>query len=124
MAITAGRRPARSAAASDRTVRVWDLATGAERAVLAGHPGPVWSVAITPDGPVAVSGGKDASVRVWDLAAGREEAALTGHDGEVFAVAITAGRYPRRQRRRRRARCGSGTWPLGQRLLAGVRIIP
>ena len=74
---------------SDRTVRVWDLATGSERAVLAGHTRPVWAVAITPDGARAVSGDGDGTLRVWDLATGRQEAALTGHAGEVFSVALT-----------------------------------
>ena len=62
-------------------------------------------------------------MRVWDLAAGREEAVLTGHDSEVFSVAITPD-GTRAFSGGADATVGSGTWPLGQRLLAGVWIIP
>ena len=34
----------------DGTVRIWDLATGKERATLAGHTGGVWAVKIMNDG--------------------------------------------------------------------------
>ena len=55
-----------------------------------GHPGPVWSVAVTPDGAQIVSGGDDGSVRVWDRASGAVVGApLTGHTGGVRSVAVT-----------------------------------
>ena len=57
---------------------------------LAGHAGPVYSVGITPDGSMAVSGGQDGSVRVWDLAAGSQRACLAGHTAPAMSVAITA----------------------------------
>ena len=60
------------------------------RQILPGHTGEaVYSVAVTPDGARAVSGGKDGSVRVWDLAAGRELATLTGHSCPLLSVAVT-----------------------------------
>ena len=75
----------------DGTVRVWDLATDREQAVLTGHQGGVSSVAVTADAVRAVSGGHDdGTVRVWDLATGRAAAVLTGHQGGVSSVAVTA----------------------------------
>jgi NB-ARC domain/WD domain, G-beta repeat/APAF-1 helical domain len=74
----------------DRSVRVWDLATGREQAELTGHGGDVLSVAVTADGATAVSGGQDGSVRVWDLATGRQQAKLTGHTGGGLSVAVAA----------------------------------
>ena len=74
----------------DGSVRVWDLATGRERAKLTGHAHWVLSVAVTADGTTAVSGGDDGSVRIWDLATGRERAKLTGHTKLVSSVAVTA----------------------------------
>ena len=72
----------------DGTVRIWDAATGQERATLAGHTGGVEAVAVAPDGSWLASGGRDGTVRIWDAATGRERATLTGHTGRVAAVAV------------------------------------
>jgi WD40 repeat protein len=85
-------RPVVVSGSGDRSVRVWDLATGAPvGAPFTGHDGPVWAVAVAEvEGrPVVVSGSDDRSVRVWDLATGAPVGApLTGHDGPVWAVAV------------------------------------
>ena len=65
----------------DGTVRIWDAATGRERAVLTGHTSAVAAVAVAPDGSWLASGGEDGTVRIWDAATGRERAVLTGHTG-------------------------------------------
>ena len=44
--------------------------TGAEIRCLQGHTGWVYSVAYSPDGLSALSGGRDGIVRRWDLATG------------------------------------------------------
>jgi WD40 repeat protein len=55
----------------DHTVRIWDLVTGTNTALLAGHTGPVIAVACTDlEGrPIAVTSGEDLTVQVWDVAA-------------------------------------------------------
>ena len=76
----------------DRTVRVWDAATGAPLAdPFTGHTGAVNAVAVGQlDGrTVVVSGSDDRTVRVWDAATGAPLAdPFTGHTGEVTAVAV------------------------------------
>ena len=71
----------------DRTVRVWDLASGTPAGdPFTGHTDWVNAVAVGElDGrPVAVSGGDDRTVRVWDLASGTPAGdPFTGHDGAV-----------------------------------------
>jgi hypothetical protein len=57
----------------------------------AGHKGLVTSVAFSPDGRLALSGGMDRTVRVWDVASGRELHQLVGHAGEVTCVAFGPG---------------------------------
>ena len=73
---------------SDNTVRIWDTATGQQRAVLTGHTGEVEAVAIAPDGSWLATGGWDKTVRIWDMPTGQQRAVLTGHTRRVGAVAI------------------------------------
>jgi WD40 repeat protein len=73
---------------SDETVRIWDPATGAQRAVLTGHTSWVSAVAIAPDGTWLATGDNDGTVRIWDPATGAQPAVLTGHTRSVSAVAI------------------------------------
>lgn len=49
--------------------------------------GPLYSVAISPDGRKVAFGGADNSARVWDIAGGRE-LRLEGHGGRVWAIAF------------------------------------
>ncbi|MDT3442993.1 protein kinase domain-containing protein [Pseudofrankia sp. BMG5.37] len=73
----------------DRSVRVWELATGRCLHTLAGHTNAVTAVAVSPDGRLALSGGDDAAVRVWELATGRLVRTLTGPTDRVRAVAVS-----------------------------------
>ncbi len=50
---------------------------------LAGHDGPVRSVAFSPNGKLVLSGSEDNTIRVWDVAAGEEVKALRGHGSSV-----------------------------------------
>jgi WD40 repeat protein len=82
-------------------VRLWDVATGRERARLSGHGGRVRWIGFHPDGlSLAVAGNlPDHVVHIWDLATRTRRLRLLGHDSEVLAGAwrgdgrllITAG---------------------------------
>jgi hypothetical protein len=66
LAVSSDGRLAVSGSA-DRTVRVWDVATGKERWKLDGHTGPVTGVAFSPDGRRVASCAADRTWRVWEL---------------------------------------------------------
>ncbi|MDC0713896.1 protein kinase [Stigmatella sp. ncwal1] len=53
-----------ASASLDKTVRLWDLATGESRA-LRGHTRPVEAVAFFPEGTTLASTGQDGSIRLW-----------------------------------------------------------
>ena len=59
-----------ASASNDKTVRLWDAATGAARQILTGHSSGVKSVAFSPDGNVVASASDDKTVRLWDAATG------------------------------------------------------
>lgn len=73
----------------DRTIRIWDWATGNKQAVLIGHENGVQSVAVSPDGKRIVSCSYDKTIRIWDTATGKEQAVLKGHSGAVYSVAFS-----------------------------------
>ena len=55
---------------TDRTVRIWEMASASRPRVLRGHTDRVFKVAFAPNGRRVVSGSMDRTVRVWDLAGG------------------------------------------------------
>jgi dipeptidyl aminopeptidase/acylaminoacyl peptidase len=73
----------------DRTLKLWDVATGKEIRTLAAHSEYVSSVAFSPDGRSALSGGGDDTLKLWDVATGRELSTLAGHTAAVTSVAFS-----------------------------------
>ncbi len=57
-------------ASRDKTIKVWEVATGYNTRTLAGHTDWVRKVRISPDGHWLASVGSDQSVRVWSWAGG------------------------------------------------------
>jgi WD40 repeat protein len=57
-------------------VKLWDLATGRERATLAGHTASVEGVAFAPDGQQLATASWDQTIQLWDLASGQPRTTL------------------------------------------------
>ncbi len=83
----------------DGTVRVWGtaraqddpaLGDGACLAVLRGHGGGAWGVALSGDGRLVASGDGEGVVRLWATGTGDPLAVLRGHSGLVWGVALSA----------------------------------
>jgi WD40 repeat protein len=51
---------------SHGTARTWDPTTGALRATLSGHHGPVYAVAFSPDGALLATASSDGTTRIWN----------------------------------------------------------
>ncbi len=77
-------------ASSDTTARLWDVASGAQTAVLSGHASAVAYAAFNTDGALVVSASLDNTARLWDAASGAGLTVLTGHTGAVVYAAFSA----------------------------------
>jgi WD40 repeat protein len=74
-------------ASHDKTLRIWDAASGQSLGTLSGHEGSVRGCAWSPDGRRIVSTSGDKTLRIWDAASGRSLGTLSGHEGSVRGCA-------------------------------------
>jgi WD40 repeat protein len=65
-----GRRIA--SASDDKTLRLWDAASGDCIMTLRGHENSVWACAFSPDGRRIASASSDNTLRLWDAASGQQ----------------------------------------------------
>lgn len=78
-----------ASASYDRTVWLWDLASGRVIWQLKGHMSRVNCVAFSPNGRLLASGSHDHTVRLWEVSSGREMGRLSGHTFAVSCVAFS-----------------------------------
>ena len=71
------------------SVAVWDIETGELVQYLQGTERAVNSIAISPDGKLALGASDDASIYVWSLETGALLQRLAGHEGIASAVAVS-----------------------------------
>ncbi|KAF5545303.1 vegetatible incompatibility het-e-1, partial [Fusarium phyllophilum] len=76
----------------DKTVKIWDITTGACRHTLEGHDDNIQSVTFLPDGLSLASASN--TIKIWDTRTGSCLKTLKGHDGHVTSVASSPdGQY-------------------------------
>ncbi|CAD8120171.1 unnamed protein product [Paramecium sonneborni] len=73
----------------DKSIRLWDVKTGQQKAKIDGHSDRVWSVCFSPDGTTLASGSDDKSIRLWDVKTGQQKAKLDGHSNTVYSVSFS-----------------------------------
>jgi WD40 repeat protein len=83
---------------ADRTVKLWDLTTGAVQATLPRHGASVWSVVFSPDGKNLVSGSAiwhekrgyvSGQIKLWEVATAREINTIPGHIKMINSLAFS-----------------------------------
>ncbi len=74
----------------DKTIRIWDAATGKFQNVLAAHTGLINNVRFSPDGTTLATGGADNTIRFWDVQTWMEMQTLTTDPDSVRSVAFSA----------------------------------
>jgi len=82
---------------NDRTIRLWDVASGGTLRTLRDHKKLVTSVSFTPDGRRLASASLDKTVKLWDVASGRPLAPVLTHPHVVHAAEREAIAWHRRQ---------------------------
>ena len=74
--------------AGDRTIKIWDLASGALRLTLTGHISTVRGLAVSSRHPYLFSCGEDKMVKCWDLETNKVIRHYHGHLSGVYTLSL------------------------------------
>jgi WD40 repeat protein len=78
----------------DKTLKLWEVATGRCVRTFEGHTDSVNSVCLSADGRYGLSGSDDNTLKLWEVATGRCVRTFEGHTDAVKSVFLSAdGRY-------------------------------
>ncbi len=78
-----------ASAGRDRTVMLWDPATGKRLSTLEGHIDDVNSIAFSADGKLLVTAGEERVVKLWDVGGREFQRMITGFEFPVALVLLT-----------------------------------
>jgi WD40 repeat protein len=73
----------------DKTIKVWNLATGQLSRTLSGHSDTVRAIALSSDGRILASGSGDTTIKLWNMQTGELLRTLEGHSGPVWSIALS-----------------------------------
>ncbi|KAF2222965.1 WD40-repeat-containing domain protein [Elsinoe ampelina] len=74
--------------AGDRTIKIWDLATGTLKLTLTGHISTVRGLAVSPRHPYLFSCAEDKKVKCWDLETNKVIRDYHGHLSGVYTLSL------------------------------------
>jgi tricorn protease-like protein len=78
-----------AAAGADRAVRVWEVATGKELALIEDHADWIFDLAWSPDGKRLATASRDKTSKVFDVEKKESIATFPGHAETIYCVAFT-----------------------------------
>ncbi|MFO1500094.1 MAG: serine/threonine-protein kinase [Verrucomicrobiota bacterium] len=84
-----GRVLASASGFVDKTIHLWNTATGELLKTLAGHTASVIDLAFTQDGRRLISAAVDQTIRFWDTSTWTQTQVLRGHTDELWAIATS-----------------------------------
>ena len=90
-----------AAAGADRAVRVWEVATGKELALIEDHADWIFDLAWSPDGKRLATASRDKTSKVFDVEKKESIATFPGHADTVYCRGLRRRRQVGRHRRRR-----------------------
>jgi WD40 repeat protein len=76
---------------ADRTVKIWDIATGHCLRTLVGHSAEITSTCFSGDGQYILSGSADRTLRFWSVSTGHCLGTYQAHRDVVTSVSLSAG---------------------------------
>ena len=82
-------------ASGDRTVKLWDVASGERLDTFSQPTKDQYAVVFSPDGQHVIAGGGDSRIRVWRISPSAKEgtnelaASLFAHDGPIMRLAVS-----------------------------------
>lgn len=78
-----------ASASEGKTIRLWDIRTGEQRAILNGHADVVHDLAFSPDATMLASSSSDKTVLIWDVQSGEVLRRLIGHTDAVSKLVFS-----------------------------------
>uniref|UniRef100_A0A8C1YXG1 Guanine nucleotide binding protein (G protein), beta polypeptide 3a n=1 Tax=Cyprinus carpio TaxID=7962 RepID=A0A8C1YXG1_CYPCA len=72
----------------DCTCVLWDIETGSQKTVFAGHLGDCMSLAVSPDFNTFISGACDYTAKLWDIHDGQCRQTFGGHESDINAIGV------------------------------------
>ncbi|HEX7378932.1 MAG TPA: c-type cytochrome domain-containing protein [Pirellulales bacterium] len=79
-----------AACSADRSIRIFNVASGAQEKIIEDHADWVMGIAWSPDGTKLASASRDKTAKVFDAAKGESLATFPGHQEVVYGVSFSA----------------------------------
>ena len=67
---------------------LWDIETGTQKTVFAGHLGDAMSLAVSPDFNQFISGACDFTAKLWDIREGVCRQTFSGHESDINSIGV------------------------------------